>query len=228
MICRVARRDLHSVVESVHPRGMRLVPVAAVALVLGSVRTAAAEEAAPLPPRTATLGIVGGFALFDLDQADPYARGEPRADGFIGASLAWDTPPPAYPARPGYVVHAEVVPEVQLLRIGDGGLVLGGLRFEVDLAQKEQGLFKVSARTSIWLAARAGVGVVADGIIGSVDVGSTIYVGDAWRFGYAIGALLWEQPEPLPLPIDGGPSYGPGSTELDAAMVVSVFLGSTI
>lgn len=210
---------------------MRLAPAAAAAALalVAAPAAARAETPAPARSRAPTIGVLAGFALVDLGEADPYSGGEPRALGFLGASLAWDTPPPAYPAAPGYAVKGDVVPEIQLMQLGDGGLVLGGVRVELDIAQKEQGLLRLSARSSIWVAARAGVGDLAEGLIGAVELGSTIYAGSAWRFGYAVGALMWREDEAAePLPVDGGVIYNHAEAPLDAALTLGIFVASTI
>jgi hypothetical protein len=117
-------------------------------------------------------------------------------------------------------VSGDIVPEVQLMAIGEGSLAIGGVRLELDIAQKEQGLFKVSARSSIFFSAKVGAGDLSDGIIAAFDVGSTIYVGDAWRFGYSFGALVWGE--------QAYDAFGQEITETDAAMTIGLFVGSTI
>jgi hypothetical protein len=75
-------------------------------------------------------------------------------------SVGWEKPLPELPAQPGYKLRGGLVPELFV-----GGLVLpeakradgffgAGVRAELQFAQREMGLFRVSARGAGYVAAR--------------------------------------------------------------------------
>jgi hypothetical protein len=147
--------------------------------------------------RATSLGVSGGFSL--IGPAD--AEVEPAAGPFLGATLAWDTAPPEYPAVPGYAWAGDLVPDVTLARAGESALLIAGVRLELDYAQREQGLLRVSARGSIWLAPRVAIDLETSKLLVGGEFGTTYAIGHSgWAFGYWFGVLGWpaEEVEPPP------------------------------
>lgn len=204
--------------------------IATVGAATAVATTAAPAARADAPARRTVLSVMGGVAVFGLEQ--PAGSDLPDAVGLIGATLAWDTPPPDYPAAPGYAVRGEVVPEVELMRMGDDGVVLGGLRLELDIAQRQMGLLGISARSSIWVSGHAGIAQFADRPVVSGEIGATLYAGDAWRFGYWFGLLGWNEPQTAvdttPVPPGGGVAFAGAPADTKLAMHAGLFVGSTM
>jgi hypothetical protein len=176
----------------------RLVVVAAVV----GIPSLASGAFADRPPREASLSVTGGAAIMGAAE-DP---GPNRIGSMVGASLAWDHPPPAYPETDGTAEgHLDLVPELTLFSYGDRGGLLAGVRLEADLAQRGMGLFKVSARMSRWFAPRIGVIQGAQGPIVGGDFGEMFNLGRSpWRVGLTMGVLGWrEAGGQYPTPIDG-------------------------
>jgi hypothetical protein len=75
------------------------------------------------------------------------------------ATLSWEHAPLAMPDAPGYNVGTSLVPEILAGSFIDDkhaeGYVGVGVRGELKLAQRDQGLFHLSARGALYLAARA-------------------------------------------------------------------------
>ncbi len=167
-------------------------PAVIVATVCVSAGLAAAE------PRAPALSVEGGFAVHG-----PLEGPEPEGAGYLGATLAWDRPAPAYPASRGYELRGDIVPEVTLARFDDRSTALLGVRFELDYAQKEMGLLRVSARGSMWIAPRFGVISGADSTVAGLDLGTSYLFGrSGWSAGYWFGLLTWREAQPRP-PVAG-------------------------
>jgi hypothetical protein len=144
--------------------------------------------------RRPSLGIDGGFAIAgDLDASND----EPVTTPYLGATLAFDTPPPAYPAEPGYAWAGALVPQLSIARLDGRGAFLLSVRLEADYAQKQQGLLRVSARGSLWLAPKLGFVEDAESLAIGGDIGSSLMIfSTGWTFGYWFGVLAWNVREP--------------------------------
>lgn len=118
------------------------------ALLLLTTTTAFAEDRSMVANIGATFGAIDGM------DADP-------AEGLFGPriTLAWERAPLEMPAMPGYNVKGALVPELTggaFINDVSARAFLGvGLRAELKMAQREQGLLKVSARGGFYLAGRA-------------------------------------------------------------------------
>jgi hypothetical protein len=157
----------------------RSLPISIVILL--SAGTAHAER-----ERATALSVSGGFSL--IGPAD--AEAEPDAGPFLGATLSWDRPPPEYPALPGYAWAGDLVPDVTLARAGQAGLLMTGVRLELDYAQREQGLLRVSARGSMWLAPRLAIDLETSKLLVGGEFGTTYQIGHTgWALGYWLGIL---------------------------------------
>jgi hypothetical protein len=136
--------------------------------------------------RDTAVGVSGGFSLIGT----PDAEDEPEAGPFLGASLAWDRAPPEYPVVPGYAWAGDLVPEVAIARAGDALLLMTGVRLELDYAQREQGLLRISARGSMWLAPRLAIDLETSKLLYGGEFGTTYQVGrSGWSVGYWLGVL---------------------------------------
>jgi hypothetical protein len=161
-------------------------------LLLCSAATAHAE-------RDTSLSVTGGFAL--VSELDAASTAEPEAGPLLGATLAWDHAPPEYPAVPGYAWAGDLVPDVTLARAGDEAILMTGVRLELDYAQREQGLFRISARGSMWIAPRLAIVLETSQLLAGGELGTSYQLGrSGWSFGYFVGVLGWpgERAEPPP------------------------------
>ena len=110
--------------------------------------TAHAEDRSMVTNLGATFGAVDGM------DADP-------AEGLFGPriTLAWEHAPLQMPATPGYNISGALVPELTggafINDVSARAFVGVGLRAELNMAQKEQGLLRVSARGGFYVAGRA-------------------------------------------------------------------------
>lgn len=118
------------------------------AAVLLAATTASAEDRSMVTNVGATFGAVDGM------DADPAA-------GLFGPriTLAWEHAPLELPPTPGYNVKGALIPELTggafITDESARAFVGVGLRAELKMAQREQGLLKVSARGGFYLAGRA-------------------------------------------------------------------------
>ena len=161
---------------------MRLVIV--VVGLAGMVATARADERTT----TVTLGAsLGGYS-------DPNSYDSAKAVGGGTLALAWEHAPPAMPLVPGYNTDGSIVPELFVGLLADdqrGEMLLGaGVRAELRIAQKEQGLFKVSAKCALYAAARGMVIGNQQDAAGELAAGDYIYVSHAARLGVDLGVLV--------------------------------------
>lgn len=173
--------------------------------------------------RGVTLGITAGGALVGDTQAPD------RFDSLLGATLTWQRPIPELPAVAGTATgQVQLVPEASLVALGDRGAALGGLRLQVDLAQRSMGLFHVSARMSLWLSGKVGVLRDADGPIVGGDVGELFQIGSGgWQLGGLVGVYTWQEPGPVPVAVALRPgtiafSVEPGSQQIAATFALLV------
>ena len=120
------------------------------AALLFATTTAFAEDRSMVINIGATAGAIEDPAVMD---------GQP-ADSLVGPrlTLAWEHAPLSLPATPGYNVKGVLVPELTAgAFVNDqraDGFVGVGLRAELQMAQREQGLLKVSARGGFYIAGR--------------------------------------------------------------------------
>lgn len=163
-------------------------------LVLLTAGTAHADR-----ERETALAVSGGFSLIGTVEEGA----EPVAGPFLGASLAWDRAPPEYPLAPGYAWAGDLVPEVTLARAGDAAIVMAGVRLELDYAQREQGLLRVSARGSMWIAPRIAIDLETSKLLAGGELGTSYQLGHSgWSFGYWLGVLGAPAERPAPPPPD--------------------------
>lgn len=133
-------------------------------------------------------GMFGGVG--DLD-------GRPEPTWGTRLSLGWENPLPELPTQPGYNVRGALVPELFV-----GGLVLPeaqradgyfgvGVRAELQFAQREMGLLRVSARGAGYVAARGLV--IGDERTGLFEFALGEYFArhrNATRIGYEVNVLV--------------------------------------
>lgn len=155
---------------------------------------------------TVTLaGMAGAFAPADRDKV-PY---EP--DGVMGPrlTLSWEYAPLAMPDAPGYRFGGSLVPELFGGALVDDtraqGFIGAGVRAELKMAQREQGLLKVSARGAAYLAARGMVVGDQRKPFGELAIGDYFVVGRSSRLGFE-GSLLVGRPDEMTM--DHSPKVG--------------------
>ena len=111
-------------------------------------------------------GTAGATARTDTPPSQPGAYQPdvqmiPDAHPLLGprVTLSWEHAPLAMPDEPGYRVGTSLVPELLGGSFIDdkhaAGYVGVGVRGELKLAQRDQGIFHLSARGALYLAARA-------------------------------------------------------------------------
>lgn len=151
--------------------------------------TASAEE------RSTSVN-VGGIGIMQTsgETDDDFDLPILEAVGGIRGTLSWETRPLPYPDQPGYNVGVALVPELiaGALVVEDSnraeGLLGAGVRGELKIAQFKKGLLKISAKGSIYLAARGMVvgkdrDVILEGVFGEY-----IYLGNRpLRLGFELG-----------------------------------------
>ena len=162
-----------------------LLAVAAVLLVASS---AYAEERTT----TASVGLV--FGAHTPDEPLPGGNGEyAQGEGFGGPrlTLAWEKPALPYPERPGYAVDVGLVPELIAGAFFDDekaeGMVGVGIRGELRMSQKQQGLLRVSMRGVFYVGARALVVGEQRDVHAELVFGEYILFGRTGRIGFEIG-----------------------------------------
>ena len=164
--------------------------------------------------RGATLGITGGGAIM----GDANAIGPDRLGTLVAASLSWEQPAPEYPDQPGTARgRGQLIPEATVIGLGDRGGVLGGVRAQLDVAQRSMGLFAISARMSIWFAGRLGLVQGAQSPIWGGDFGEIFYGGhQGWRAGMVVGVLTWKETGSDLVPIANGGGAVPVAFKAEA------------
>jgi hypothetical protein len=171
---------------------MRRTAIAAIVVAVAAV-PAAAE------PRRPILDAHGGISFTGPAEDDP-ANHPLEVRPVLGASLAWDRDPPSYPGTPGTrAFRGDLVPELSLHGIGHDAYLLGGVRFELEVAEYKVGLLGTSSRTQIWLAPKLGVTSrerTSTPVIGG-DLGAQFVLRSGWRVGYWLGVYAWRE-EVLP------------------------------
>lgn len=162
-------------------------------IALGSLVVVAPARA----ERTTTVTLGGMFGGLDDPMDD--LRDSLRPAGGPRLTLAWENAPLEMPATPGYAVDVAFVPELTaaaILSETQGEALVGvGARGELRIAQREQGLLRISARMAFYLAARAMVigdrqDTAFEGALGEYLLFGK---GGRMRFGGEIGFLGREQ-----------------------------------
>lgn len=170
---------------------VRLFPISCAALPLLAALSGGAR--ADERHTTVSLGIVVGAHAADPVVVDGPA--EPRGDAFGGPrlTLGWEHAPLPYPAQPGYAVDVGLVPEIvagAYLDEEKGEAMLGvGLRGELRVSQKQQGLLRVSIRAAFYVTGRALVVGDQRDLVGELVFGEYILFGRGGRFGFEVGGM---------------------------------------
>jgi hypothetical protein len=181
--------------DGIVPRMRRTaIGVAAAVLALGG--TAAADD------RTPTLDVEAAAALVIPHAPEPDASYEdPQAFGMVRAMLAWDEPAAEMPAQRGYAWRGSISPEIGVGLLdheGQGdGLVEAGLRLHLSFAQREMGLFRVSAKGGMWLAGRGGIVGQSHTPMAEVSIGWYLWLGSSWRVGWEVGGVALRNDPPM-------------------------------
>jgi hypothetical protein len=174
-----------------HHRAVKI----ALALALLCPALAYAEE------RSTTItfsGMVGGIE-HEMTSGDYYLA-EP--DPLVGPrmTLSWEHAALTYPDQPGYKFDGAIVPElVGGAFIDDDrarGFIGAGLRAELRMAQREMGLFKVSARGAVYLAGRGLVVGDDRKPFGEFALGEYFLIGKTMRIGFE-GSLVVTSEQPM-------------------------------
>src|SRR5688500_14775621 len=140
----------------------------AIGMLLALPAPAAAE-------RDASLGVTGGFAMVDFTGEDTTVDPGGGA-GWIGVTVGLDRAPPPLPLARGSISQVDLVPELSLAYFGGRGALLGGVRLDLDYAQRQMGLFGNSARGTLYVAARAGFASGGDTPLLGIEVGSHVAI----------------------------------------------------
>lgn len=163
---------------------------------------------------------------------DSYA--EPETATMLRARFGWETAPVPYPVAPGYAWAGKLVPELTVGMIDHQdkgeGFVQAGVRLEVLFAQKEQGLFRVSARGGMWLAARAGVLGEYRDTMWEGAFGSYLWLGHSkMRVGWEMGLLGLEgSSTDYAQPLPGAVRFDTGYSDRASSFQFSIFLGGRL
>lgn len=143
---------------------------------------------------TVTLGAVFGAQSQHHDDL-PHDGPAGEAEGFGGPRLmlAWAPPPLPYPPLPGYAVDTGLVPELIAGAFLSERLIdamIGvGLRAELRVSQKQQGLLRVSMRAVFYAAGRALVVGDRRDFFGELVLGEYILLGRTARLGFELGGM---------------------------------------
>lgn len=198
-----------------------LAPMRTAGMTIGAVMTAIPATA--VADRDVALGVTGGVAIHGRATMDE----DGAIAGYLGASVTLDRSPPPLPTTPGHAWRGELVPELTLASFAQRAMALGGVRLELDWAQREQGLLRSSGRGSMWIAPRLGVLEGADTLVVGLDAYGTMRFGrGAWAIGYGGGVLLWGQ-EPEYVIQDGG-SIAIVGAEVEPETHLAVIMGLTV
>ncbi len=208
----------------------RVATVLTRALLTTAVLTVAAGPAAAERRGLATAKLAVGVADHgetDVDGTDP-----DTVTG-VGLAVSWEAPPPAYPDKPGYATRFELVPEMQVMRLtfergfGDETVtnaITAGLRLQLAIAQKQQGLLRVSMRGTAYLGARTGFVSDDDRTrVNGLTLGERIWLGDRYQLGFEVDGLRFA-PAPEVLPGAARTPWATASTDY-TAVTVAITLG---
>lgn len=136
----------------------------------------------------ATSITVGGLGMM---QEGPDAERILETASGMRVTLGWEDAPLPYPDRRGYNTGFALVPELiagALVHEDRAeGLLGAGLRAELRISQREGGLLRINAKSSIYLAARGMVvGENRDAMLEGA-FGDYIYLGSPLRLGFEVG-----------------------------------------
>ena len=142
---------------------------------------------------TVTLGAVFGAQSQPDDVVLDGGAGLDEGFGGPRLMLAWEAPPLPYPPLPGYAVDVGLVPELVtgvFLNEDEGeGMIGVGLRGELRISQRQQGLLRVTMRGVFYVAGRALVVGDQRDFFGELVFGDYILLGRAARIGFEIGGM---------------------------------------
>jgi hypothetical protein len=199
--------------------------LAVVILALATSRAAADDRAPVLDVEGAAGMVMPSTSAVDGTTVDP----APLAIGRV--MIAWEQPAVAMPAQAGSADwSADLAPELAVGFIGNDrrgdGFAQVGLRLNVGFAQNAMGLFHISARGGMWLAARAGVVGGDHDTMLEGDLGWYLWLGQAWRIGWEIGGLGVRNPTDA----NGNvmPLYVASPQDVSAVMHMAVFVGKRL
>jgi len=174
---------------------MRTAAAAAAAALVAALLVPAAAHAGPRTTAITVAGLVG--VAEDDDSFDSFDSPSDEVTG-VSAQLTWEAAPLALPAQPGYAFGFALAPEVHLgtLSIDDRADVFlaAGVRAELQLSQREQGLLRLSGRTSAFIAARAGVVGDDRAPLYQLVLGTHASFGESrLRLGFEGGLLMFDR-----------------------------------
>jgi hypothetical protein len=135
----------------------------------------------------------GGIVIPDnLYMADGTVQ--PAGVGIVRALVSWERGPVPMPLESGTAAgRFDIGPELGLGFIGNDKrgdmMAQAGLRLHVAFAQNGMGLFHISARGGIWLAARAGIVGGEHNTMIEGDLGWYMWLGRSWRIGWEMGFI---------------------------------------
>ena len=180
--------------------------------------------------RTPVLDVEGAAGFVVPQHVDVESSAQPEPIGLARAMVSWEQSPPAFPDAPGYATRFDVGPELGVGFLGNDrrgdGFAQVGLRGELGIAQREMGLLHVSARCSMWLAARVGVVGGEHNTMIEGDLGWALWLGHTgWRVGWEMGALGVRNTQ------QGGvamPLYAPQPDDVEVIAHVALFLGKSL
>ncbi len=150
--------------------------------------------------------------------------------GIARAMVSWELPPVEMPAARGYAWRVGIGPELGVGFIGNDrrgdGFAQAGLRLEVGFAQREMGLFRVSSRGGLWLAARGGLVGGEHSTMLEGDLGWFLWLGHTgWRVGWEIGGLGVKNPTEAGVAMRLYSTQPDGVTEI---LHVALFVGTAL
>jgi hypothetical protein len=167
------------------------------ALALGMVGAIGAQARADEPSveqRAPVLDVEGAGGVIIPDNL--YQAGgtvQPAGVGIARALVSWEHGQVPMPPEGTAAWRADIGPELGLGFIGNDRrgdmMAQAGLRLQVAFAQNGMGLFHVSARGGLWLAARAGIVGSEHNTMIEGDLGWYIWLGRSWRIGWEMGVI---------------------------------------
>ena len=156
---------------------------------------------------------------------------QPAGVGIARAMVSWEKGPVAMPLESGTArARFDIGPELGLGFIGNNQrgdmMAMGGLRVHVAFAQNGMGLFHVSARGGLWLAARAGLVGGEHNTMIEGDLGWYMWLGRSWRIGWEMGVIGIRNPTDA----TGAtmPLYDDQPDGVTKILHVALFVGKTI
>ena len=196
------------------------------ALVAAMAVRARADTRAPI------LDVEGaaGMVIPNITLGNESPMHDPAPIGIARAMVSWERPAVPYPVEEGTAAYAlDIGPELGLGFIGNDrrgdAFAQVGLRMHLAFAQNSMGLFHISARGGMWIAARGGVvGGDHDASIEG-DLGWYIWLGQKWRVGWEMGMLGIRNP------VQNGaamPLFSDEQQDVTKILHVAVFVGSTL